>query len=270
MATLDDLNGPRKEAFRLSISDDDPIKIAVRVSSSEIDSDLKRRVASAMSGSGISTRECVLLLDFADADFSDVEAVAEFTTAAMDTVQSIGLWQRVIFQGTNYPDKNPAAKNSSIMIPRNEWLAWKAAVASDDINLMGLVFGDYSADNAKLVFKSGGGMAIRHYRYCSDRDWYVVRGSADVPQVEAMRWVSNKILGSGLFAGRDFSIAGDYIYSTAKGLNGGGTATIWREMNTVHHITKVVTDLGGMLGYGIQRRRVDEPLPQPTLFETDR
>lgn len=269
VATLDDMIGHRKEAFRLAISDHDATKLAIRISSNEIDSDLKRRVVLAMSTSGIGAHECAILLDFADADFSNVEAVAEFTTAAMETVQSVGLWQRVIFQGTNFPEKNPAAENSSIMIPRNEWMAWKAAVASYDNGSMGLVFGDYSADNAKLIFKSGGGVAIRHYRYCSDRDWYVVRGNADVRQVEAMRSVSNKILGSGLFAGRDFSSADDYIYATAKGLNAGGTATTWREMNTVHHITKVVADLGGMLGYSIQRCSVDETSTQHTLFEVD-
>ena len=96
---------------------------------------------------------CAILADFSDADFSDALAVANIAQAALEDLQGIGRWRHVIFQGTNYPELNPAELDGNAIIPRNEWLAWKEAIKLDGTSPEHLVFGDYGADCAKFEFK---------------------------------------------------------------------------------------------------------------------
>jgi hypothetical protein len=233
----------------------------------EVDREFKGRIEASMVRLGLTPQDCVLILDFAGADFGDAEAVATITQDALEKAQTIGLWQHVVFQGTNYPEKNPAGDNSSVTVPRNEWLAWRAAIQSDTDSSNRLIFGDYCADCAKFQFRSGGGAApIRHYRYCTPDSWLVVRGKADGEVEPAMRNVCRAILDSGQFAGREFSSADEYIYGTAMGYAGPGYATKWREINTTHHITQVVTDVGRIRGYRVVQQTIEDRPEQIPLF----
>jgi hypothetical protein len=267
VATLADTLGPQLYAFRDALAEG-TTRIALRVKSDEIDSDLEAIIKHAVSALGLSPSRCTILADFADADFSDPGAVALIAQAALENLQAIGRWGQIVFQGTNYPEVNPAEPGQQDLVPRNEWLAWKKAVKLDSNTSDHLVFGDYAADCAKFNFgKSGGGIPIRHYRYTTPENWMVVRGIATGETGVAMQSVCERILKSGMFAGRTFSSADEYIFKTAKGLDGPGNGTTWREINTTHHITRVVRDIGEIKGFKFVEREVGELAFQPSLFE---
>ena len=187
---------------------------------------------------------------------SDANLVAEFLLNAQETAIESGQWRNIVYQGTNYPEQNPAAAGDSAFISRTEWSAWRNIPQANRIAL----FGDYGADSAKVEFKTGGGgFIIPHYRYCTmDGRWLVVRGTQGLAQKLAIKEVSGKIIQSGLFAGRDVSIADRYIADTSLGLTEGGSATTWRQMNTIRHITQVVSDLGEIYGYQIGKLAVQK------------
>jgi hypothetical protein len=209
----------------------------------------------------------VVIVDFHDADLSLPDVVEPIIGGALEYLRSAAPWQHVIFQGTNFPEKNPAEPNSSYLVARNEWIAWRRAVAFDPETADYLLFGDYAADCAKLVFGGGGGgPAIRHYRYTIEDAWYVQRGPDSGRHDEVMREVCRGILESGHFAGREFSSADDYIFLTAAGRAGPGNSTTWRAVNTTHHITRVVRDIGAVRGRTFARGRVEPILVQPELF----
>ncbi len=90
--------------------------------------------------------------------------------------------------------------------------------------------------------------------------------AADIKNEEAMREVAQSILDSGRFAGRDFSSADEYIYRTAKGYAGPGNPTTWREINTTHHITQVISDIGKIEGFSVARLTVEDPPEQLRLL----
>ncbi len=265
--SLADALGPRATAFRLALAAGGTTKAAIRIESGEIDRELGGRLAAVMSALGVTPEECAILADFSDSDFSDALAVANIAQAALEDLQGIGRWRHVVFQGTNYPEVNPAESDGSAIVPRNEWLAWKEAIKLDGASPEHLVFGDYGADCAKFEFKkASGGIPIRHYRYTTPDSWLVVRGSA-AGQVEAvMRGVCERILRSGKFAGRGFSSADDYIFKTAKGWDGPGNGTTWREINTAHHITRVVRDIGGIKGMSFTETTFSDPADQPSFL----
>ncbi|MEI9424909.1 beta family protein [Mesorhizobium sp. Cs1299R1N1] len=265
--SLEDAIGPRMAAFRLALATDGATRVAIRVESGEIDSELAGRLASAMSRLGVTPEKCAILADFSDADFSDALAVANIAQAALEDLQGIGRWRHVIFQGTNYPESNPAEADGNAIIPRNEWLAWKEAIKLDGTSPEHLMFGDYGADCAKFEFrKNSGGIPIRHYRYTTSDSWLVVRGSAAGQAEAVMRGVCERILRSGKFAGRGFSSADDYIFKTAKGWDGPGNGSTWREINTTHHITQVVRDIGGIKGMTFTETTFVDPTDQLSII----
>jgi len=265
--TLDDALGLRVAAFRQVLATESATKIAIRILSGEIDSELAGRVAGAMYALGVTPADCTVLADFSDADFSNVVAVAHIAQAALEDLQGIGRWRQVVFQGTNYPEVNPAEPDGEAIIPRNEWLAWKEAIKLDGSSPEHLVFGDYGADCAKFEFKkTPGGIPIRHYRYATPNSWLVVRGIANGRADAVMRDVCERILKSGHFAGRGFCSADDYIFKTAEGWEGPGNGSTWREINTAHHITRVVRDIGGVKGMSFKETTFSDPADQLPLF----
>lgn len=262
-----DALGPRALAFRLALAVEGATKVAIRVESGEVDMELGGRLTAAMSALGVTPEECAILADFSDADFSDALAVANIAQAALEDLQGIGRWRLVVFQGTNYPEVNPAEQNGDAVVPRNEWLAWKDAIKLNGTSPEHLVFGDYGADCAKFEFKkASGGIPIRHYRYTTPDSWLVVRGSTAGQADAVMRGVCERILKSGRFAGRSFCSADDYIFKTAKGWDGPGNGSTWREINTAHHITRVVRDIGGIRGMSFAETTFSDPADQPSLL----
>lgn len=261
-ATLDDITdcGP---AFRAAIDRQSSIKFAVVVPfSMMIGPEFAISVTSSLEALEVAASDCVVIADFADADFSEPSAVAPVIAGALETLQEQGLWQRIIFQGSHYPDKNPAPERGGVESwPRNEWAAWRAAVKFDPTTAEHMVFGDYAADCSRIAFGDGGGKAIRHIRYTVGEHWHVHRAPKTGSDLEGMHKVYCDIVGSGRFAGPGFSEADAYIARAAGSRTAShGNAKTWRQLNTTHHITQVVRDVAKVRGVLVKR--------QPEAIET--
>jgi hypothetical protein len=267
LAQLRDLLPTDAQAYAATIDRASKLQLGLVMSSGDVvDRESLARAMGMLDRMRLTPEQCLIIVDFHDADLSAPGVVAPIIGGALEYLRSVAQWRHVVFQGTNFPDKNPAQPASHEFVPRNEWLAWKQAVAFDPEPADYLLFGDYAADCAKLVFCGGGGAAIRHYRYTTSDAWCVQRGPDNGNHGEVMRKVCQGIVDSGYFAGREFSSADDYIFLTAQGRAGPGNSTIWRAINTTHHITRVVKDVGGVRGRTFIQRVV-EPLPtQPVLF----
>ena len=196
------------------------------------------------------------------------EIVAPIISGALETLQEVGLWQQLVFQGTNYPDRNPAEPGASYTVPRNEWKAWRQAVRFDPATAEHMIFGDYAADCATMAFGGSGAKAIRHCRYATSEAWLVERGSESGADAAVMRDVCRRIVESGEFSDRTFSSADEYIFKTAQGQAGPGNSTTWRAANTTHHITRVVADIGGVRGFALRQRESPPSPVQENLFNT--
>ena len=66
-----------------------------------------------------------------------------------------------------------------------------------------------------------------------------------------MKKVCAEIIGSSHFSGAGFSAADARILSIANRADGPGNAKTWRQLNTTHHITQVVSDLAKVRGLAI-------------------
>ena len=270
MAKLSDMNAHEIPAFKASIAGADKLKFALCVASGDlVRADFGTDIKSALAAVGLEASDCAVIADFSDADFSDPDPVAPIIGGALEQLQTLGNWQHIIFQGTYYPESNPADPGQSTLCPRNEWLAWRQAVNFDPTTADHLIFGDYAADSSKMVFGSKGGRPIPHYRYTTATSWLIERGKASGGYLEVMQDVCKRVVNSGHFAGAVFSHADLLIYRTAHGLEGPGNATTWRQINTTHHVTRVVTDVAKVRGIVI-REIAEEPAPQEQMALLDR
>ncbi|CAO3424283.1 beta family protein [Azospirillum doebereinerae] len=267
LVTLGDLLSGDVESYKDTIAADNALKFGLVVSSANLsDLELIKQALGAMERLNLMPEQCAIIADFHDAEFSQPAIVAPIIDGVLSTLQSMAHWQRIIFQGTNYPEKNPADADSCYLVPRNEWIAWRQAVRFDPHTADHMIFGDYAADCAKIAFGGGGGKAIRHYRYTTDENWLVQRGKNEGKDQENMHLVCKNILTSGMFEGREFSWADEFIYRTAKMAGGPGNSTYWRAVNTAHHITKIVTDIGDMKGIKFSKKTVAPLEEQIELF----
>lgn len=263
---LSDLLSGDPAAYAASVHREAELQFGIVISSGQMgDHDELARSLNVLDEIQVEPQHCVAIVDFHDADLTSPDVVAPIIGGALESLRSLAPWLHTVFQGTNFPDKNPAPPGSNVLVNRNEWIAWKRAVSFEPETADYLLFGDYAADCAKLVFGSGGGAAIRHYRYTTPDAWYVQRGPDVGSHDEVMRQVCRGILDSGYFAGREFSVADDYIFMSAHGRAGPGNATTWRAINTTHHLTRVVSDVGRVRARTFAPRSVEPMAVQQEL-----
>lgn len=268
MAMLSDLQTESElSAFRLSVSQADSLKFCICIPSGNlVDANLGHEFSIILDRLRLQPRECAIIVDFFDADFSFPELVAPIISGALESLQELGDWQQIIFQGTNFPEKNPADPGAQVLCPRNEWIAWRQAVHFDEMTAEHLIFGDYAADCSKMVFGGSGAPAIRHYRYTTSDHWLVVRGAKTGGDTAIMQNVCSRIVNSGHFSTATFSKADAYIQRTANNLDGPGNSTTWRQVNTTHHITRVVVDVANVLGIQIAEIPAERNQEQSKLW----
>ena len=255
VAQLSDLGDVELTAFRETIPEQSPLKFAICISSDElVGAELRSTILNILGALGLSPDDCAVLADFAGAELSCPMIAAPIIGGALETLQEIGPWRHIIFQGTHYPEVNPAKDGTSEIWPRNEWLAWREAVRFDPTTAEHMIFGDYAADCAKMSFSGGGAPAIRHIRYTTPGAWRIQRAVKEGKDVQRMHGVYKAIVDSGDFAGDGFSSADTFIANGSKNATAGpGNSTTWRQLNATHHITQVVSDIAKVRGIEIKK-----------------
>ncbi len=246
VATIDTLERMGAGAFKSALSADTKLKFGLRVESGDLaDPALNLRIEAVLASLQLSASACTVFADFSDADLSNPSVVEPIIRGALELLQTLGHWQLICFLGTHYPEKIPAAPGETFTHPRNEWHAWKAAVKFERSTAVHMIFGDFGADNAKIDFRSGGGaQPIVHCRYTTQDSWMIVRGENEGNWYHRMKAVYGRIVDSGNFSGSEFSEADRLIYEVArKNSQSVGGPSAWRQVNTTHHITRVVADI---------------------------
>lgn len=253
VASLSELERNGVLPFKDSLPQNCGLKFGLRVQSGDMtDPELTKRINFILSTMGLVASECSVFADFSDADLSDHYLVAPIIRAALEQLQEYGDWQLISFQGTHYPEKNPAKPGQTVIHPRNEWRAWREAVKFDPSTAEYMIFGDYAADSAKIDFGGKGGRPIPHCRYTTESHWLVVRGGEEGATHQIMKDVFTRIVNSGNFSGASFSEADAYIDDVVRnGSESTGNASTWRQVNTTHHITRVVADIATVRGIPI-------------------
>lgn len=240
----DDLGNPG----RVALLRDGAVRGAIYLDFEEVDpSKLMEQVRKA----GLQPERLVLFVDFTGAPLGRdyAPAIAEI----FDQLDGVARWNKIVYQASAYPEKLPVGPNEQIMIPRLEWMTFLAALKETGVHSDRLAYGDFGADCGRMAFPikkgKGGARPKPHLRYTGRAHTFVIRGSDTGTPTSAMRAVCKEIIDSEEFSGRAFSYADDRIWRNAKGLSDNcGDASAWRELNTAHHLVRIVRDLGTLAG----------------------
>ena len=167
LVALADLTTGSRAAYRAACGMG-PLRLGIVVPSGDSDSrDTLDALLDHLKAMELSPADCSIIVDFGGSasDFARPEIVAPIIGGAFETLQELGPWRQMVFQGTNYPDKNPAEPGGSYTVPRNEWKAWRQAVRFDPATADHMIFGDYAADCATMAFGEGVPRPIPHSGY---------------------------------------------------------------------------------------------------------
>ncbi len=224
-------------------------------------------VLEGIKSQGLRSEECVLFVDFTGAPLGEdfAPAIAEI----FDQLDGVARWRRIVYQASAYPEKLPVGADEQTKIGRTEWTTFLAALDETGVQSDRLAYGDFGADCGRMVFPKGkgGGRPRPHLRYTGKSQTLVVRGSDTGAFTPTMRKVCQQIINSGEYCGRGFSYADELIWQYARGWTDTcGDATGWREINTAHHLVRIVRDLGTMSGVSFEDDKVSEYSEQGALF----
>lgn len=240
-------------------------RLAIHLRAEELDGD---ELAKGMDALGIEAADCEIFVDFSDLELG-MEDVVSVVNGILDALSEIATWGSIVFQGSNFPIKNPAEAGRTATIPRHEWTIFKEVLRDCDIPHDRLGFSDFGADCGKIQFptRKSSAIAIPHVRYTTKTSTLVIRGAATGGQSERMVSVLKELIGHPDFAGKGFSYADKRMWDTANGRATAGTASNWREWNMAHHIIRVVTDLAALTGVSLEEEDVLEENEQISMFD---
>lgn len=258
--TIADLTNPARQALMR----DGNVQAGIYINFEEVN---PTALVEAVENAGLGTEHCILFVDFTGAALG-----ADFAPAIgeiFDRLDGVARWGKIVYQASAYPDKLPVGANERTLIPRAEWTTFLAALKESGVQPDRLAYGDFGADCGRMVFPNGkgGGRPRPHLRYTGKTHTLVVRGSDTGAFTSTMRDVCKQIVESKEYSGRSFSPADDRIWRNAKGLTDTcGDATGWRELNTTHHLVRIVRDLGAMSGIEFKEDAVAEYSEQDSFF----
>lgn len=241
-------------------------RLAIHLRAGDLDGN---QLAEGMKALGIEAADCEIFVDFSDLELG-MEDVGAVVNGTLDALSEIATWGCIVFQGSNFPTKNPAEAGKTATVPRHEWTIFNEALRDCVIPHNRLGFSDFGADCGKINFptRKSGAIAIPHVRYTTKTSTLVIRGAATGSQSERMVSVLKELTEHSDFAGKGFSYADKRMWDTANGRATAGTASNWREWNMAHHIIRVVTDLAALTGVSLEEDEVLEKIEQISMFKT--
>lgn len=258
--TIADLSNPARQALLR----DGTVRAGIYMDYEETD---PASLLEKLKQAGLRSQECELFVDFTGAPLGEdfAPAIGEI----FDRLDAAARWGKIVYQASAYPEKLPVGPDERTLIARAEWTTFLAALTETAVQQDRMAYGDFGADCGRMVFPrgKGGGRPKPHLRYTGKSHTLVVRGSDSGAFTPTMREVCKQIIENEEYCGRSFSYADDRIWRNAKGMTETcGDASGWRELNTAHHLVRIVRDLGSVAGVVFEKDAVSEFVEQGSLF----
>lgn len=239
-------------------------RIAIHLPFEQFDSEA---LIAGVESVGCLAEEADIFLDFTGAPF-ELDDIALSIAGQIDALAEVAPWRRIIFQGSAFPTKNPADEGTAILVPRTEWTTFLRAMDECSVAPDRLGYSDFGADCGEINFpRKAGGRPIPHTRYTGASSTFVVRGAANGTHAETMTDVFSRLIESEHYSGQGFSYADRRMWEVAKGIAGCGNPSMWREWNMAHHMTRVVRDLGAIVGLSFTDGPETAEAFQASLFD---
>ncbi len=230
----------RGVCFRLTLADFDRPALT---------SDIENLLRPLVGGWG----EADLVIDLGAPNYVPIAIYVRTMASLLGLVPVLNRWRTLTVVGTSYPQSVADIARPFRIIPRLEWQAYRAFVASLGREARIPTFGDYAVAHPDLVE-----MDMRmvkpfaKLRYTIDDNWHIGRGTPvrthGFGQYQEM---CATLVAQPYFSGAAFSAGDAYIADCAAGRVPTGNLSTWVWVSTNRHLTKVVDDLAILHGLSI-------------------
>ena len=226
----------------------------VRLKFAELDRpNLAGDIATLLAAVGVSYPDADLVLDLGASNFTPISVFARTLLTAVTMIPAIARWRTFTIAGASYPETHSQITPPFALVPRQDWLAYKALVGLLPTNVRIPTFGDYAVSYPELV--SLDPRKIKPFakvRYTIEDRWHIGRGTPTrthgFGQYQTM---CQTLVAQPYFDGTGFSAGDTYIADCATGTASTGSMTTWVWVSTNRHLTRVVADLATFHGLSV-------------------
>lgn len=235
-------------AMREIIQEDSQLCIRVTDKDIELGLELNETLHEFINCVETSPEAVHLLIDFREISEGDVGKLALSFNSLLSIITGTSRWRTVTLGGSSFPvNMTNIDRNSKKRIARAEWkLYQRVSNAVEEMYGMGLMFGDYAVSHPdpppnidpRQMQQSA------NIRYTTEDAWIIYKGeSIKKSGSNQLHSLSEQVMLSDEFKGREFSWGDAYIADCATRQVGPGNPTTWRRVGTNHHIAVVVEQL---------------------------
>jgi len=210
---------------------------------------LADRLQSLMAVLEVEPVEVDLVLDFGHMLPGQAGTLSLAAAAVLGALPFVDQWRTLTVAGTAAPIDVSAQKRDSVdTLERTEWLVWKQLLAQLDDLPRVPTFGDYGVTHPQLPDVDPAMMNMTaKLRYTAGDNWLQFKGRGVKKHgYEQFNGLCKALVARPEFAGGHVSWGNAYYAACAKGEQGPGNATVWKQASTEQHLTAVAGQLASL------------------------
>jgi hypothetical protein len=227
--------------------------LALRLTRTEFEAgQLPAAVGAFLDTHGVSPAEIDLIVDLGAVEEMVVDGVAALTDAFLSAVPHHQDWRTFTLSASAFPvSMGGVDRHSHDLVERSDWLAWRDHLHSARHSLARLpTYSDYAIQHPLGV--EGFDFRIMQVsatiRYTKEEHWLLVKGESTrsvLPSAQFPLLATRLVYGhlQQHFAGSAHCRGCQSIKAAADGVAGYGSAGVWRQLGTIHHLTTVIEGL---------------------------
>jgi hypothetical protein len=223
-------------------------EIGLRVNPNDVtDPEFEENVTQLLDKVDFTPKDCHLIFDLVDSNFSEVEDIAESIVSILENFPFLAAWKSFTIVGTAFPSSR-SIKEGLELYERNDWKFYKillTKLASKAYARL-INYGDYSVVNPEYFeFNPKIMKSSANIRYTHNDHWIVSKGKALSKAADYLQYrkLATNVFNSGYFLGEPFSKGDTHLARVVRGEEKPGAPSIWNWVGNNHHFTKVITDL---------------------------
>ncbi|MEO8211093.1 MAG: beta family protein [bacterium] len=235
-------------AFKNVTEKDFMTQIGLRVNPNDVtDPEFKENISKILKRVEFAPKNCHLIFDLVDSNFSEVEDIAESIVEILEDFPFLSEWKSFTIVGTAFPASR-SIKEGLGQYKRNDWKFYKTLLTKLDTKEYSRLinYGDYSIVNPEYFeFNPKIMKSSANIRYTHDEVWIVAKGKALSKAADYLQYkkLAADVFSSGFFLGEPFSKGDTHLAKCVRGKEKPGAPSIWNWVGNNHHFTKVLTDL---------------------------
>ena len=221
--------------------------LAVRLSRHEFEQGwVKQKLATFLSNHGLEPEEIDLLVDLGSLDQLVFPGIRALTTQFLTQVPHHARWRTFTLSGSAFPASMAIVDSQShATVPRLEWSNWLELCEKGSPERFP-TFSDYGVQHPKGVedFDFRKMTVSASVRYALEEEWLLIKGrstKAEPPSEQFPKLAATLVKGGckSMFDGPSHCEGCKEIAAAASGKPGFSSATVWRRIGMIHHISKV-------------------------------